>query len=135
LGSFFKAALTTAFEGFTQAFPGAVSRLQCGASPSFLHVRRNVRVDASARLGVLLGTAMSTALWIIGANAEPERRVWWLLPAAVLDLTGVWSGHRLPGRKFRTVEVPFTPAHVIDRSRLWLIIALGETVLTTPAPR
>jgi low temperature requirement protein LtrA len=56
--------------------------------------------------------------------------VWWAL-AAGADLIGTWLGHPIPGRRPRSENVEFRGGHLLERCRLFLIIALGETVLTT----
>ena len=69
-------------------------------------------------------------LWVIGAIVNPEEGLWWWAAAALLDLIGGWSGHRIPGR-LNTASLPFDAEHMLERNRLFLLIALGETVLTT----
>ncbi len=75
------------------------------------------------------------ALWIAGAFAGGDARlVLWALAVAVA-LAGVGTLHRLPGRG-RAVDRDGTgvaPAHLIERFRLFFIIALGETVLIAGA--
>jgi low temperature requirement protein LtrA len=53
--------------------------------------------------------------------------------ATVTDLVGLLSAHPLPGKVFRSERVDFAAEHHFERSRLFFIIALGETVLTTGA--
>jgi low temperature requirement protein LtrA len=53
--------------------------------------------------------------------------------AAGLDITGAWLAHPVPGRRLRSEHVAFPGGHMLERCRLFLIIALGETVLTTGA--
>jgi low temperature requirement protein LtrA len=130
LGLFFNAGITTAFEDQPWLF--IVPFLACSIGVVFFYTF----AVSSPRMrehgqSMLLWAIPSTALWIVGAFAEPDARLWWWLVAAVIDLTGAWAAHPVPGRKFRTVEVPFAPAHMIERSRLFLLIALGETILTT----
>jgi low temperature requirement protein LtrA len=56
--------------------------------------------------------------------------VWWTL-AAVVDLIATWLAHPVPGRRLHSENVEFPGGHLLERCRLFLIIALGETVLTT----
>ncbi len=72
---------------------------------------------------------VESVLWIIGAIAEPEARLAWWAAAALVNVGGSWAGHPLPGRRFHSEEVSFDPGRMIERSRLLLLIALGETVL------
>jgi len=71
-------------------------------------------------------------VWVVGALASAEHRLWWWAAAAAVGLGGTWLAHPLPGRhRFRTREVSFDPGHMLERSRLFLLIALGEAILTT----
>ena len=130
LGLFFNAGIATAFSEDPWLF--VVPFLACSLGIVFFYMFA-VSSHEMRRHGqsMLVWAIPSTTFWIVGAFIEPETRVWWWLAAALLDLIGAWSAHPLPGRTFRTAEIPFAPAHMIERSRLFLIIALGETVLTS----
>lgn len=81
---------------------------------------------------VMLGwTAASTPLWLLGAAAGSDARLGWWAAAAALDLVGAWFSHPLPGRSARDRDVEFDADRLVERCRLFLLIALGETVLTT----
>ena len=73
------------------------------------------------------------ALWVAGALADGDARlVLWGL-AVVATQVGVWNLHWLPGRG-RAIDLEHSgiaAEHLIERFRLFFIIALGETVLTT----
>jgi low temperature requirement protein LtrA len=77
-----------------------------------------------------LGTGV---LWVAGAIADGDARlVLWGL-AVVTAHAGGWALHWLPGRG-RAIDLEHTDIageHLIERIRLFFIIALGETVLTT----
>ncbi len=72
-------------------------------------------------------------LWVAGAIADGDTRlVLWGL-AAVAAHGGAWALHWLPGRG-RAIDLGHTEIageHLFERFRLFFIIALGETVLTT----
>jgi low temperature requirement protein LtrA len=79
---------------------------------------------------VILVWMLATApLWIAGAAAPPEARLTWWSVAAVIDLVGTWWAHPLPGRVLTSQSLAFDAEHMVERCRLFLIIALGETVL------
>jgi low temperature requirement protein LtrA len=76
-------------------------------------------------VAMLTWFSAAALLWIGGALATPEHRVWWWATAAV-ELGGTWLAQPLPKRHhFRTREVTFQPGHMLERSRLFLLIALG----------
>lgn len=77
---------------------------------------------------VLIWLAPSTPLWILGAAVQPESRLLWWALAAIIDQAGRWLAHPIPGRWLRSENVPFDVEHMLERYRLFLIIALGETV-------
>jgi low temperature requirement protein LtrA len=71
------------------------------------------------------------ALWVAGAIADPDARlILWGL-AVVVTYAGASALHWLPGRG-RRMDVDHTEiagGHLVERFRLFFIIALGETVL------
>lgn len=79
---------------------------------------------------VLAWTGASAPLWIAGAALGPDARIWFWSAAALVDLAGTWTAHPTPGRTTRTARLPFDAEHMLERMRLFLIILLGETVLT-----
>jgi low temperature requirement protein LtrA len=80
----------------------------------------------------LVWELLTGVLWVAGAIADGNARlVLWGL-AVVATQGGVWSLHWLPGRG-RRIDLGHTGiagGHLIERFRLFFIIALGETVLT-----
>ncbi|MFC9471877.1 low temperature requirement protein A [Nocardia sp. NPDC056952] len=81
-------------------------------------------------LRVLLWFMVSTPLWLIGAMVEPGTRLWFWAAAAAVDLIGTWLAHPVPGRRIDSRQLASDAEHVVERMRLFLIIMLGETVLT-----
>jgi low temperature requirement protein LtrA len=81
----------------------------------------------------LVWELVTGALWVAGAIGDGDARlVLWGI-AVVATHAGVWSLHWLPGRG-RAIDLEHTEiagGHLIERFRLFFIIALGETVLTT----
>jgi low temperature requirement protein LtrA len=80
---------------------------------------------------MLLWLVAATPLWIAGAVVAPEARLLWWGLAAGSDTIGRWLAHPIPGRRLHSENVPFDADHMLERCRLFLLIALGETVLTT----
>lgn len=130
LGLFMNAAVGSAFSASAWPFvvpyliaqigPTAITSMVVGSAELRNHYRRAL---------VWLGTA--APLWIAGALLAPNPRLACWAAAAVIDLAGTWLAHPLPGRTLRSRAVPFDAEHMIERLRLFLIIVLGEAVLTT----
>ena len=78
---------------------------------------------------VLVWLLVSTPLWIMGALEDSEARLYWWLAAALLELLGSYLAHPLPGKRLHSEKLPFDAEHMLERYNLFLIIALGETVL------
>ncbi|MFI9392809.1 low temperature requirement protein A [Streptomyces bauhiniae] len=78
----------------------------------------------------LVWMAAAAPLWIVGACAGSGPRLWWWVAAALVDLTGTWLAHPLPGRMLGSRQLGFDADHMVERLRLFFIILLGETVLT-----
>ncbi|MFC9735760.1 low temperature requirement protein A [Streptomyces roseolus] len=129
LGLFMNAAISRAFAGNAWMFVVPLLIIMVGVqalaaftgpSPAFRrHYQRG-----------LVWTAGSAPLWVVGATQSPEPRLWWWGAAALIDVTGTWLAHPLPGRVFRSAHVAFDAEHMLERLRLFLILILGETVLT-----
>ncbi len=75
-----------------------------------------------------LGTA---AIWIAGIFADGDARLAIWAVAVLATYGGVIAGHPLPGRRspFST-DSQIYAEHLLERFRLFFLIALGETVLT-----
>ncbi|HSF83157.1 MAG TPA: low temperature requirement protein A [Anaerolineales bacterium] len=72
----------------------------------------------------------ATPLWIAGAVVVSEARLLWWGLAIGLDTLGRWLAHLIPGRRLQSKNVPFDADHMLERCRLFLLIALSETVFT-----
>ena len=74
--------------------------------------------------------AVSSPLWIIGALSDPEQRVWWWLAAIALNYLGPAVRYWLPGLKRSPVDSwAISGHHISERAQLFVLIALGESVL------
>jgi len=99
----------------------------------FLIVALRGRPQSEHFVNDLIWELLTGVLWVAGAIADGDARLllWGL--AVVVAYGGAWTLHRLPGRG-RRVDVEHTEiaaGHLIERFRLFFIIVLGETVLTT----
>ncbi len=130
LGLFMNASVTRAFIISGWAFVIPMLLIQLGR---IVWMLENA-TDAVLRehyFRTLLWAIATTPLWIAGATVGPEPRLLWWALAAGIDQIGRWLAHPIPGRRLRSENVEFDANHMLERCRLFLLIALGETVLTT----
>jgi low temperature requirement protein LtrA len=75
-----------------------------------------------------IGTA---PIWLAGIAADDDARLALWAVATLITYAGVMAGHPLPGRRspFRS-DSQIYAEHLLERFRLFFLIALGETVLT-----
>src|SRR5918998_3063849 len=125
-------SIADAFAGRAWLFVTGYLLLQLGRS-AFLIAALRGRALGEHFVNDLVWELLTGALWIAGAIADGGARLllWGL--AVVATHGGVSVLHWLPGRG-RAVDLGHTEiagGHLIERFRLFFIIALGETVLTT----
>jgi len=82
---------------------------------------------------VLIWQVMSAPIWIAGACVSIRLRIFLWLIAAGVDLLGTWIGHPIPGRRFLSENIEFDTKHMLERCRLFRLIAIGEMVFTLGA--
>ncbi|MFE0359529.1 low temperature requirement protein A [Streptomyces nigra] len=73
---------------------------------------------------------VSVPLWLTGAAMDHGPRLAWWAAAAAVDMLGVWLAHPLPRDRLSSRGLVFDAEHMVERIRLFIIIQLGETVLT-----
>ncbi len=100
---------------------------------TFLIVALRGRAQGEHFVNDLVWGLLTGCLWIAGAIVDGDARlVLWGL-AIVATQIGAWALHWLPGRG-RRIDLDHTDVsaeHLLERFRLFFLIALGETVLTT----
>jgi low temperature requirement protein LtrA len=124
-------AIPEAFDGRAWLFVTGYLLIQIGRSVFLMFALRG-RALGEHFVNDLIWEVLVGGLWVAGALADGDARlVLWAL-AVVATHGGVWSLHWLPGRG-RAIDLEHTEIageHLIERFRLFFIIALGETVLT-----
>jgi low temperature requirement protein LtrA len=129
-GLFMNASVTRAFTTSGWAFVIPLLLIQLGRAVWTL-VNSTDAVFRDHYCRTLLWLIATTPLWIAGSAVSPEARVLWWASAAGLDMIGRWLAHPIPGRRLRSENVAFDADHMLERCRMFLLIALGETVVTT----
>ena len=85
-------------------------------------------------LRILVWMATSAACWIVGGLAQPESRLAWWIAAIAIEYAGPALYFRVPGMgRSSTAEWDIDPHHIAERCALFVIIALGESLLVTGA--
>jgi low temperature requirement protein LtrA len=130
LGLFMNASVTRAFTTSGWVFVIPLLLIQLGRTVWTL-VNSTDAVLREHYFRTLLWVIATTPLWIAGAAVNPETRVLWWALAAGIDQIGRWLAHPIPGRRLHSENVAFDADHMLERCRLFLLIALGETVFTT----
>jgi low temperature requirement protein LtrA len=86
----------------------------------------------AALVRILVWNAWVGAIWLTGALVDDVTRVWVWIVALVLDYAGPLLGHWTPGRgRTQPNEWELEPSHFVERVELFLIIALGESIVAT----
>lgn len=130
LGLFMNAGISTAFAagGLLFALPLVVIQVGRGLITSRLAPNETLHVHYRRMFVWLVASA---PFWVTGGVADEDLRLWWWLAAVGIDVVGTLLAHPLPGSRYSSVGAPFDGAHMNERLRLFLIIALGEAILTT----
>jgi low temperature requirement protein LtrA len=129
-GLFMNAAIPRAFEDAGAIFAVIYVAIQLGRAIWLVRVDLQP-TDHVNQSQALVWFAATAPLWLIGAAVTDGGRLAWWAAAAFIDVVGTWSAHPIPGMRLDTRQVSFSGHHLLERGRLFTIIALGETVLTT----
>jgi low temperature requirement protein LtrA len=125
------AAIPDAFDGRAWLFVSGYLLIQIGRSV-FLIIALRGRALGEHFVNDLVWEVVVGGLWIAGAISDGDARLALWGAAVVATHAGTWSLHWLPGRG-RAIDLSHTEiagGHLVERFRLFFIIALGETVLT-----
>jgi low temperature requirement protein LtrA len=128
------AALPGAFDEHGMLFAASYVALQVGrnaAAASLLHRRHRLR-QVFERL--VVWSAASGVLWLAGATLDGDDRLMLWIPALVLELAAPAAGYWLPGRgRAATTDYDIEGTHFAERCQIFIIIALGESIVVTGA--
>jgi len=125
-------AIGDAFDDRAWLFVTGYLLLQVGRA-AFLIVALRGRPQSEHFVNDLVWELLTGVLWVAGAIADGDARLALWSFAVAATYGGAWAQHWLPGRG-RRVDLEHTEiaaGHLVERFRLFFIIVLGETVLTT----
>lgn len=129
-GLFMNASITGAFTSSGWPFVVPLLIIQLGRTVwTILNSVEGIYREHYKR--VLIWFLATAPLWVTGAAVKAEMRLVLWGAAAGIELTGTLLANPIPGRKLRSINIEFDVEHLLERCRLFLLIALGETVLSS----
>jgi low temperature requirement protein LtrA len=129
------AAMPEAFDATAGLFVGAYLAIQVGRHTFLTFVAAGPGTLERERAGrILAWFVFAGVFWVAGAIADgPARTALWLVALAI-DYGGPLALFWIPGRPFVGESAwQVTTAHFSERFGLFIIIALGETIVITGA--
>jgi low temperature requirement protein LtrA len=136
LGSLFmSAAIPDAFGGSGLAFAVAYVAIQVGRNAFVvLAIGRGHPLTSNFRR-ILIWSILLGILWIAGGLAEGDRRVLLWAAAVAIEFVESWFGFPIPGlgRSRSPDWMLVAGGHLAERHELFIILALGESILVTGA--
>ena len=83
---------------------------------------------------LVVWSLLTGVLWLAGAALDGDQRLLLWIPALVVDLAAPVAGYWLPGRgRAATTDYDIEGGHFAERCQLFIIIALGESIVVTGA--
>jgi low temperature requirement protein LtrA len=83
---------------------------------------------------ILAWLVLAAVFWLIGGFAEPAHRLGWWMIALGIEVMGPWAQFWLPGLGRSSIaDWDVDGSHMAERCALFVIIALGESLLVTGA--
>ncbi len=128
------AALPHALDEDGALFAASYVALQVGRNAAAMSlVGRDHRLrDVFERL--LVWSIVSGPLWLAGATLDSDQRLLLWGPALALDFVAPVAGYWLPGRgRALTSDWDIEGRHFAERCQLFIIIALGESIVVSGA--
>jgi low temperature requirement protein LtrA len=135
LGLFVAAAIPKAFEERAAAFALAYGALEIIPKPFMLWaLRRHDRGNYRNFLRITVWRAAGAACWVAGGFVPAESRLAVWVVALAIDTASPILGFWVPGLgRSTTADWTVEGGHMAERCGLFVIIALGESILITGA--
>jgi low temperature requirement protein LtrA len=128
------ASLPEALGDYGLLFAASYVALQVGrnTAAASLLAREHPLRDVFERL--VAWSAFTGVLWLAGAALDGDQRLLLWVPALAVDLAAPVAGYWLPGRgRAATTDYDIEAGHFAERCQLFIIIALGESIVVTGA--
>jgi low temperature requirement protein LtrA len=134
-GLFLSVSIPHSFAERGIVFAGAYATMQVGRTLFFLWaVRRESKRLTETFRRIAVWFLLSGVFWIVGALAEPALRLAWWTLALGIDLLAPWALFVVPGLgRSAVTDWNIDGGHMAERCALFVIIALGESLLVTGA--
>lgn len=133
-GLVMSSSIPQAFEGRGLAFAGAYAVMQVGRTLFTIWSMRGAPARQRNFQRILVWLLVSAVLWVIGGLADGAARWSYWLAAIALELCGPTVRFHVPGLGATpTTDWDVDGAHIAERCGLFVIIALGESLLVTGA--
>ena len=134
-GLVLSASIPKAFGDRALAFTLAYAAIQLGRSGFMLWaLKRHDAANHRNFIRIISWQAVAALLWLAGALSDGSTRLGLWALAVVLETAGPVLGFRVPGLgRSSTAEWGIEGGHMAERCGLFIIIALGESVLITGA--
>jgi low temperature requirement protein LtrA len=134
-GLFLSSSIPHSFAERGLVFAGAYVSMQVGRT---LFVLWAVRGGGERRvrnfLRIFTWLIVSAVFWIVGGFAAPAERLGWWMLALGIEVAGPWAQFWLPGLGSSSIsDWDVDGSHMAERCALFVIIALGESLLVTGA--
>ncbi|MGW8390271.1 low temperature requirement protein A [Pseudoduganella sp. HUAS MS19] len=134
-GLLMSVSIPRAFTDLGWLFGASILAQQVGRTLAMLAASRGD--DGALRCNfvrITLWLSASGALWLAGGLAAPESRMAWWLAALAVDMLGPILFYFVPGLGRSTLaDWNVDGSHMAERCALFVIIALGESLLVTGA--
>jgi low temperature requirement protein LtrA len=133
-GLLFSVSIPEAFAARGLVFAAAYVFMQVGRTTFFLWAVRGEPIRVRNFQRILVWFVVSSVFWIAGGLAADTVRFAWWLGALLIDFSGPFTFFWVPvlGRS-HTEEWDVDGNHMSERCALFVIIALGESLLVTGA--
>jgi low temperature requirement protein LtrA len=116
-------------------FAGAYVFMQVGRTLFFLWATRDAPAGLQRNFQrILVWLTLAGIFWLAGGFAQGEARFAWWLAAFAIEFVAPWLYYRVPGLGRSSIaDWDIEGGHLAERCALFVIIALGESILVTGA--